>query len=467
MKKIIIIILSLIIILSSIFFTFKYVENKKYNEYLDFKKNNSVFFENSYLNEKNISGKTKEEVIKSLNDEIKEKKINIVYNEKILGVFDYENLDYEYKIEDEINEIFNKQELTYENYKNGIFIEQKYDISINENNFKINSLDLSNLEFLKEENQKKSIDAYILYNSFDYLFYIEDDITGTEIKEETIIPILEKAIKNNENEIILKESDFIAATITKNNETLLNKVNSFNSILDKILTYDFKDRKEILDKDEISKFIKFENQEVSLNEDAIKEYVQTLKSKYDTFGISRTFKTSNGDIIQTEGGDYGWLISKDKEVNAIKEFLNSNEKELTKEPIYLYKGQRREENEIGNSYIEISLEDQHIWMYENGELIIESDCVTGNYPNMTTPPGVYCLTYKTKDAVLRGQGYASPVKYWMPFNKNIGMHDASWRRKFGGTIYKGDGSHGCINLPTDVAKTIYENIKNDTPIILY
>ena len=47
------------------------------------------------------------------------------------------------------------------------------------------------------------------------------------------------------------------------------------------------------------------------------------------------------------------------------------------------------------------------------------------------------------------------------------MHDAKWRSSFGGTIYKTGGSHGCINLPPSVAKTIFDNISAGTPVICY
>ena len=56
--------------------------------------------------------------------------------------------------------------------------------------------------------------------------------------------------------------------------------------------------------------------------------------------------------------------------------------------------------------------------------------------------------------------YKSKVKYWMPFNGNlIGLHDASWRTKFGGSIYKSDGSHGCVNLPSGKAADLYDLIR--------
>ena len=88
--------------------------------------------------------------------------------------------------------------------------------------------------------------------------------------------------------------------------------------------------------------------------------------------------------------------------------------------------------------------------------------------NCATPSGVYNLDYKEEDAVLRGVGYASKVKYWMPFNGGIGIHDASWRKgEFGGSIYRYAGSHGCINAPYNVAQAIFSNIKEGTPVICY
>ena len=105
---------------------------------------------------------------------------------------------------------------------------------------------------------------------------------------------------------------------------------------------------------------------------------------------------------------------------------------------------------------------------ENGEVTYQSNCVSGNLKKgRQTPEGIYFITYKQRNAILRGQDYASPVKFWMPFNKGIGLHDASWRHKFGGVIYKNNGSHGCINLPVDSAKVFFDNVETGTPVICY
>ena len=118
-------------------------------------------------------------------------------------------------------------------------------------------------------------------------------------------------------------------------------------------------------------------------------------------------------------------------------------------------------------------------MYVNGNKVVESDIVSGDASgkyssteNFETPSGTYYIYYKEPNATLRGVGYATPVAYWMPFNGGIGLHDATWRgpNDFGGEIYKTPGmggSHGCINLPLDVAATIFQNAYSGLPVVCY
>ena len=98
----------------------------------------------------------------------------------------------------------------------------------------------------------------------------------------------------------------------------------------------------------------------------------------------------------------------------------------------------------------------------------ESDCVSGNISkNNGTHVGIYGITYKERNATLRGANYASHVSYWMPFNGNEGMHDASWRSSFGGDIYLTGGSHGCVNLPVANAEKIFNVVEKGEAVIVY
>ena len=123
---------------------------------------------------------------------------------------------------------------------------------------------------------------------------------------------------------------------------------------------------------------------------------------------------------------------------------------------------------VGDTYVEVSLSDQHMWYIVDGDVYLESDCVTGNYGSADTPKGYFSVNAKMSPCTLKGDDYTSYVTYWMPFiGGGWGLHDADWRSSFGGSIYKGNGSHGCVNLPPKIAKEMYAVIEVGTPVIVY
>ena len=209
------------------------------------------------------------------------------------------------------------------------------------------------------------------------------------------------------------------------------------------------------------------NFSVYLDEAQVEQFVVDLSSKYNTIGSSRTFTSSAGGEVTVYGGDYGWQLDVSGETQALCEIIRNGET-VTREPLFKQKAATHGAIDFGNTYVEITIGGQHLWFYKDGQLIVSSDMVSGN-PNAGngTPTGVYMLKYKERNATLVGEDYRTPVDFWMPFNGGVGMHDATWRGAFGGTIYIGGGSHGCINLPHGVAQTIYENIESGDPVIVY
>ncbi|MBR5766382.1 MAG: L,D-transpeptidase, partial [Lachnospiraceae bacterium] len=99
---------------------------------------------------------------------------------------------------------------------------------------------------------------------------------------------------------------------------------------------------------------------------------------------------------------------------------------------------------------------------------LKTDVVTGNLRRGNGTPEKLCYVYfKQKNRTLRGANYATFVYYWMAVTGHIGIHDATWRSKFGGEIYKTDGSHGCINIPKNMAAQLYDIVEVGTPCVLY
>lgn len=177
--------------------------------------------------------------------------------------------------------------------------------------------------------------------------------------------------------------------------------------------------------------------------------------------------TSYGKEVTIDGGDYGWWMNYDKEAEELEAMIEKGESgERT--PVYYQTAASYGTPDYGTTYVEINLTAQHLFFYQDGKLMMESDFVSGNSAKgYDTPAGVYSITYKQRDATLTGENYQTPVSYWMPFNKNIGMHDANWRSSFGGTIYKTKGSHGCINMPPAKAQEMYSYVQKGTPVICY
>lgn len=171
-------------------------------------------------------------------------------------------------------------------------------------------------------------------------------------------------------------------------------------------------------------------------------------------------------ITITEGA-YGWWMNRSAETEELTEQIKRG-RSGERTPVYRAQAAQYGENDIGDSYVEIDLTSQHLWVYKEGKLVEETDFVSGNVSRgYNTPVGIYSITYKERNATLRGANYASHVDYWMPFNGNVGMHDASWRSSFGEDIYLRGGSHGCVNLPVKKAEVIYEYVEQGEPVIVY
>ncbi len=206
---------------------------------------------------------------------------------------------------------------------------------------------------------------------------------------------------------------------------------------------------------------------ISLDESKINAYVQELAAAYNTAEKERSLITSYGSVVTVPAGNYGWKIDEKEEAKAIKNIILQGQ-QVQREPVFIQKAASLTGADYGNSYVEVNLSSQHLFLYKNGVKVLESDFVSGNTAKKkATPAGIFALSYKQRNAVLSGEGYETPVDYWMPFNGDIGFHDAGWRSAFGGQLYKTRGSHGCINMPPENAKLLYESIEAGFPILCY
>lgn len=426
---------------------------------------NSHFFFNTVINGVDVSLKSYSDAEEKIKNHIKDYRLQLIERneetEEILG----QDIGMEYNEKNSIASIYQKknslkwitsllQEQKY--YIDDLFVYNKEDLES-----KINKLNCLNKEVIEPKN------VSFTYSNGSY--ELVEEVYGNKIYKDKLNEAIRNSILDGKTKLDLNENQCY-----ENPKYTLDsdKTSETKELLDKYIkakiTYIFASEKEVLDGSIIKKWLNVDkNLDVIIDEKSVKEFVQGLGEKYDTSGKTRKIKTSIGKMVEVNGGFYGWKINTSAETKALIDNIKLG-KELEKEPIYAQKAISREEDDIGKTYVEINITRQHLWFYKNGKIVTQGPIVTGNpSKGNSTKVGVYMLNYKQKESILKGADYEAEVTYWMPFNGNIGIHDANWRFSFGGDIYKNNGTHGCVNAPLYLAKTLFENIEEGTPIICY
>lgn len=312
-------------------------------------------------------------------------------------------------------------------------------------------------------------DAYIKgYSEETKSFVMEPEVSGTRLNKELAIEVIRTAILESVESVNLEEQGcYLEPKVFASDEKLNANLTQANKWLDADITYDWNTNEVKLGRDTIREWIKLQDGVLVLDKDAVKAFVEERAAEFDTYGKSRAFRTTLGYELMLPSGAFGWLTDCEAETKALLELIEAGSI-CNREPIYACKAPWKGMNDIGNSYVEADMTHQHLYLYQNGTLVLETDFVSGDMSkNYNTPEGVFGVTYKTTNAILRGGDYAEHVSYWMPYHGNYGMHDATWRTEFGGDIYQTNGSHGCINLPLEKAGEIYQYVSEGFPVICY
>ncbi|MCJ7688451.1 MAG: L,D-transpeptidase/peptidoglycan binding protein [Clostridiaceae bacterium] len=425
------------------------------------------FYFGSAINSISVSSKSVENVNEQMASEIQKYQLNIKerggINEQIKG----EEIGLKYNVNGDFKKFKDKQNpykwisAVFNTKDSKMIAGIKYDKDLlKEQVDKLSCFDSSKI--IEPENAS--------YKYKDNGYVIVDEVIGNKGKKDILYNYALDAVSTGEATIDLEAINYyVKPQYTSKSPKVVATRDMLNKYVSSKITYTFGDDKEILDGSTINKwFTVDENSEITFNEKQVQIYMDALASQYNTVADTRSFVSSSGKVLNIRGGTYGWAINKVKEIKYIISIIKEG-KSIAKEPAYYQTALAHGKDDIGNTYVEIDLSMQHLWFYKNGELITQGDVVTGNdgSDKTRTPVGIYKINYKETNATLKGEDYSVPVKFWMPFIGGIGIHDASWRDEFGGELYKTGGSHGCVNSPYDVSKTVFDNIETGTPVVCY
>lgn len=315
------------------------------------------------------------------------------------------------------------------------------------------SFDEDILQNLLSEKKIRNVDANIVFENNTWQLVPER--IGLQFDEVEVSKRIMQALEDRETEVDCVDLQILPEVVTTDLVDDFDKVAWLND-----WQFTYQDGSGIYGY-ELSEFV--DNYRLKLPENYIEDFVSELHSRFDTTTDSYTFTAPDGETSKTVPyKTFGLTLKDSDEVEAINEALNSKSSVTMRIP------SMSGYEDIGDDKILISIDDQHIWVYFDGELWNEADVVTGRQNVHDTPTGVFYITECINGKYLRGADYKTWVNKWMRLtNSGIGLHDATWRNSFGGNIYTYNGSHGCINLPKKFAYDLYEHAYVGLPVIIY
>lgn len=428
-----------------------------------------VFFPNTTLNGIDVSQMTAEEAKKSINDQVAGYQITVKSRGNSDEIIRGTDVGLTYAFDSTIDQLIAGQKPLDWYFHRSQATDYKVDTlaKIDDGSF---SAAVGRLVCMDKTRFTKPADARISDYQKGSGYTVIPEQTGNVLDTAKAAELIRKSIVELQKEINLEtagdslyENPQVLSTDDKLNKTCKN-LNQY--VLTEI---DYTDGKgAVLDGSTVKDWISLGSDlSVAVDQDKVAAWVKNLAGQYDTLYKPKMLHTSWGTDVKITEGIYGWKMNQAAEKEFILKTLPTGKK-VERAAEFSRKAASHGENDYGNTYVEVNLTMQHLYYYKNGSVVVSSDFVSGcTSKGRGTPTGIYQVAYKDRNATLRGQGYASPVDYWMPFNAGVGLHDASWRSTFGGKIYVTSGSHGCINLPHSAAETIFNNLDAGCPVIVY
>lgn len=335
--------------------------------------------------------------------------------------------------------------------------------------------DIAALSILQEDNMEEPVDA-ALTETDDGHYQIEKETIGSKFDVDAAASLIANAVGNYQRSVNISASQQ-HPQVYSTSKNLADRMKQWNAYLESAgISYNFPAKTVTLESSDLAKLLSDDGESVTVSYAKVADLMANWRETYDTYNNSFKFKTESGETIKTwYEGDYGYELDEEGTAKDLIANIKAGDKG-NHDPKWYHEGNSMDNMGLGDTYVEVSIKDQHLWVHKDGEVVVDTDVVTGNPNpddngrNRETYKGCYAIKGKYEKVTLGSldvQGYASPVNYWVPFNGGEGLHDAPWRDEFGGTIYQNNGSHGCVNCPEDMMGKIYANVEKGEAVIIY
>ena len=206
---------------------------------------------------------------------------------------------------------------------------------------------------------------------------------------------------------------------------------------------------------------------ITIDEKVLAETISEWATKYNQYDAPFIFDSWVKGVIQIDFVTCNYLIDAQSVMEQIRAQLLTMESGEIDADAVCYDTDGKPFS-LGDSYVEVDFDNQQLTFFKHGQMVLNSNVVTGKLDGHQTPVGLYYSHNKQTNCVLVGPDFRVFVNYWISIIYDvIGFHDASWRSVFGGEYYVNDGSHGCINTPDAAMKYLFYNLDDNTPVLMY
>lgn len=330
---------------------------------------------------------------------------------------------------------------------------------------------IDTLYCMQAANTTEPTDAAIAYENGTFTVSPSDD--GCAVDQDKVVSLITKAAQSGQMSVDLTQDCYLSASVKTDDAALRQKADELNKVFTKKITITFYGSVQtVVSEEELRSMVQVgDDFTFTVGEDALAAYVETLDETYSTQRHKRTFATSSGTTAQvgTPSDTFGYDLSAAMMRESLKKVLLGTD-DATIEAVWDSEGiwDDARQNDIGTSYIEISLSQQHLWYYINGQLQMECDIVSGQKGTADTPAGVYKVTEKQSNVTVATESGSPKAQEYIVVTKDgFGIYDASWRTLFGGVVYETSGTGGGISLPESSAGTLYQAVTVGTPVVIY
>ena len=437
----------------------------------------SLFYSTKFLMRTSVNGidctgKTMQEVETIIQKQVEGYVLNIetiqLGTEKIKGT----DIDIKYKGYEQIQEAFDEQNSYL--WPKALFISNqiKAEIIFEYNKEKLDAAIMA-LECQKTENQTAPVSATVVYK--DNAFVIQEETYGTQLSVEAVKELIYSSVDSMDTDVNLEKSGcYVQPKFTAKSPEVIAAKDTMNQYLNAEITYSLDGKENILKKDTFVSWISVdENMNPVISVEKAKQYASTLANTYNTSDRVGVLTTPTGKQVQIANAILGRQVGVDAESTQLVSDIQSGKK-VKRSPVIARQAMADGHFVWGSTYVEVDITEQHMWYFQNGTLVFETDVVTGLKDSNDTPTGIFSLLEKKPNTTLVGRIvngkplYRTPVSYWMRVTwSGIGFHDASWQPTFGGTRYLTNGSHGCINMPPAKAGEFYNMIQLGTSVVIH